>query len=242
MNQYTPIVGRRTDYVEALRAQPGRVADAGLLEDDLQELVTHGRAAKEADIEQKAQQAEAKVLRNERAVDAESLDQDEARLRVRLPMVVGDLVKNPATRRQGQWLAVLTFARYRFRSLAAITEEQPGADTPALVTRVERVEKEDAESRFGGLGAFCQVISQPGREAIIERFAARGLDAAWITRVGEDAMLVAKRGRNTLQAAEATAREAAETKAFNLKWNACRQALRDACQGDGELERLWARC
>ena len=243
MNQYTLLVSHRTLYVEALVKQPARFEEAGLEETDLRELITEGLAARAADQDQRAQLAMGQVMRSERRVEAEVLDQDEHKLRIRLPMVVASLLKSPdkAIVRQGRWLGALSVDRYRFRHLKPI-EDPEGAPDAALVERVKRVVREDAESRFSGLAAFCDAITQPERGVIIERFAARGLDAAWFASVAADAHAAAALGRNVTRAAEATAREAEAVGRFKEKWSECRLALREAAEGDAELEHLWAKC
>lgn len=246
MNEYSTVIKNRTEYVEALIARPEHLAraDVGLLPNELQDLVKQGQAAKAADADQKVQMAEQRALVGERAVDAEAVDADEERLRLRLPMVVDALLasEDRATQRAGRFLGVLTFARYHFRELRDVEEESPSEETAAVVKRVQRVKKGDAESRFGGLAGFCDALLQPGREVILEQLAARGVTQAWIERVAADARVLERLGRNTLRAAEATAREEAAVAAFNKRWRSCRQALRKAAAGDVELMALWAKC
>ena len=243
MNHYTPQVAHRMAFVEGLLKQPARFAEVGLEEADLQELRNEGAAARAADLDQRAQLAEALVRRTERRVDAEVLDKDERKLRIRLPMVVGGLLKSPdkVIARQGRWLRALSVVRYRYRNMQPV-EDTDGAPDAALVERVKRVVREDAESRFSGLAAFCEAITQPERALILERFAARGLDAAWFARVAADAHFIATLGRNVSRAAEATARESDAVGRFKEKWSECRLALREAAEGDAELEHLWAKC
>jgi hypothetical protein len=223
-------------------------AKAGLTKADLDLLVDKGAAAAQADAGQQEQLAASSALRTGRKLENQALFARDDALRDRLPAVIGDLGHQGQTQ-LATWLGRLSFARYRFRDLAPESTPAapappgaPPADPDDDVRRVTRVEREDAPTRAAALGAFCRALLKQGREPIVSAFEARSVTRAQIESIASDAETVAETGRNVMQAAEATSREAAAVGAQRRKWQQVRRMVRKAVKGVPELEKKYAEC
>jgi FtsZ-binding cell division protein ZapB len=76
----------------------------------------------------------------------------------------------------------------------------------------------------------------------VSAFEARSVTRAEIESLASDAETVAETGRNVMQAAEATSREAAAVGAQRRKWQQVRRMVRKAVKGVPELEKKYAEC
>jgi hypothetical protein len=239
---YTPRVGARAELAAMIKARYLQDAKAaGLTEGDLDVLVKEGEAARLADREQHEEMATIAVERSARAASSQDCFEREQQLRARLLAVIEDL--RTSSPEQSAWLSRISFARYRLRELA------PAPDAPALppteeaeVKRLERIERADIPTRLDGIAAFCAALTKPGREIILEAFATRALDAAWIAKLGADADALARSGKNSLLAADATARESAAVLAQRTKWASVQRMIRNVAQKHPDLARLLSAC
>lgn len=259
MAEWTERVGARTKLALMLKGKLPRAVAAGLVEEDLDEIIQQGKAAEEADQDQRAQLAQLQVSRRERSVNATTLKEDEDALRDRLLPVVGDL-NRMGEAQQALWLSTVSYKRYRVRELApadpggaAAAEEESGeadreddeaTDAPgaAEAPKRVRVERLDAPSRFRGTAGFCRGLLAPERAVIVARLAARGFSRDKVESLGQDAKALADQGSNLLQAAEATARESKAVEAQQARWSECRRMIKKACIGDAELAVQFAKC
>jgi hypothetical protein len=259
MDQWTPRVTARAELAELLLGPHlARAEAAGLSAGELGRLRELGRTAIEANRLQQEQLAEAAVQRTERALSLQDLFAREDALRDRLTAVAGDLTDSglPTERALGQWLTDLSFARYRMRmaqprpsaeARAAAAGEAGGAAgddgaAPSELRSVVRVERADAVTRLNGLGAFCAALLRPGRERLVELFAARGLSADALLALQTDAQALADLGRNVRLPVDATAAEAEAAGAQRMLWTRLRRMLRKASLGVPELQRKLAEC
>jgi hypothetical protein len=245
MDQWTPRVTARRQLAEHLLAHPDRMRAANLLESDLTTIIEQGRRAEEADAEQNEQLAELTVSRSSSARQRKSLFKRESNLRDIVPAVVYDL--QAAHPLHAEWLARLSFARFRLRELRR-SAETPAAD-PAAVSGEEeelrsvlKVEREDQVTRARNLGRYCRALLREGREDIVAAFEGRNLARAAIEAMAADAEAIVEEGKNVLQASEATKREAEAAGAQKLAWNAVKRLFRRAVKGDEVLERKLAEC
>lgn len=239
-DQYTPRIGKRGELAKYVRENHLEEAKAiGLTEDDLTHLTAQSDAAREADRQQRTQLAEIEAERSERSLLAQDIFEREEQMRDRLIPIVHTLVQTQP--QQGRWLKSLTFARYRMREIAVPEEEL--ANNPEA-KKVIRVEREDIPTRLANLANFCTSILEPGREPIIEAFAARALPREEIEALAIEADALAKRGRNVMKAAEATAREAVAVKAVREHWALTRRMFRRLVKvvNDPELTAMLAEC
>lgn len=244
MSMWTPRVTARAELAEVLSTRfLERATAAGITKGELEAVAKNGRAAEQADRLQKEQLAAGAAGRaNQKDVTRALFDREEA-LRDRLPAVAGELSEgSPADREQGAWLSKLSFARYRFRELHAATSTPADEAAAAEVKAVERVERYDAATHLNGLEAFCQALLKPGREAIVDKLAARGLPRATLESLATDARAVIELGRNVKRSAEATATESEAAHAQLVVWRRIRRMVRKAVNGVPELEGRFAGC
>lgn len=240
---YTPRVGARAELAEMiLNGHLERAKEEGLTEDDLNTLITTGREAQQADLEQRMELADMHSSRTERSLKAEDIFAREEKLRNRMLAVIGDLQKSEP--RLARWLSVLSFARFRFRELAGEArgaEQEGGEELTEEIKKVERVERQDIPTRLEGLANFCTALCQPGREPVVEAFAARGYSRELIEQLGDDARELARLGRNRMVAAAATEREAAAVRAQSERWSQVRRMIRAVALGPGAPPELKAK-
>jgi hypothetical protein len=240
MPNWTPRVAAQKDLAVALLAKLERARAAGLREEDLRVLADQGAIAEAADRQQVEELTTHRVPMGARREQLGELAEEERRLRDVVTAVVDDLeATEPAL---AQFLARLSFARFRVRELkdagAAATDD--GAGENAEVRSVTLVEREDRLSRTMALGRFCHALLQPGREAIVAAFDARGMtDLAGLAARAE---ALAAEGPNVMRAAASTAREAAAVAAQTKKWKAVRRLVRRAVEGDPDLQPKLALC
>lgn len=212
---YTPRIGARSELAAMIKSNQLELAKfIGLTEYDLDQIITHGEAAREADRQQQVQLADLQAERTSRSLMAADIFEREEGMRDRLAAVIDALKTTHPT--LADFLAALSFSRYRFRVLPVSAETL--ADDPEI-KKVERVEREDHITRLTALSQFCTSLLEPGREPIIEALAARALPREAIETLGADAEALAKKGRNLPSAAEATAREAAAVTAQRRHWS-----------------------
>lgn len=236
MSHYTPRVGARAELAKALKTKLSRATAVGIKESDLDIIAVEGDKAREADREQNAQLAESQVSVTERSEREASILERGLHLRDMLPAVIYSLEAAGHTT-DAKYLGALTFARFRLRD---VPPPDPSlADDPA-VKKVQRVEREDKQTRLAGLANFVATILT--RPNIVAEYASRGIDQPWLESLRAEAEAAARAGRNRLLASEATAREAEAVRKQKAVWNANRRLIRRAVQGDPELERLFAEC
>jgi hypothetical protein len=240
-DQWTPTITARRELAELLLLQPDKYLAAGILESDLQTIIREGRLAEAADAEQKEQLAEGAAIRAGRKSEIDALLVKEQLLRSVAIAVVHDLL--PGHPAQARFLRSLSFARFRVRELAQPAgDPDASADDTAEVKAVEWVEREDQMTRARNLGRYCQALLRPGREVVRDQFAARKIDTAMLEQITRDAAAFADAGRNTIKAAEATAREATAVAAQKATWRAVRRLVRVAVRGDRALEAKYTEC
>jgi hypothetical protein len=102
--------------------------------------------------------------------------------------------------------------------------------------------RSDAPTRLLGLAAFCDALLAPERELIVAALAKRGSSNEQLSALRDEARALGERGRNVRRASAATEREAQAAETQSKKWRAVRRLLRRAVEGDGELQKQWARC
>lgn len=252
IGHYTSRVGNRAALAQLLKDK--YLADAtntGLSAADLDVIITQGTIARDADREQHEQLAANSAARADHAASARGVFEREEELRARLPAIPGDL--GAANQALADWLSHLTFARYRFRDVAApparpaapASPAAPGAPTAADVEeakKVERVLRADMPTRLDGLAAFCAALLKPGREPIVAALAARGFDQAKLAALGADAEAAAKHGLNKLPAAEATARESDAVVAQRAKWSAVVRMIKAVARKHPDVASKLADC
>lgn len=245
MDQWTTKVTARRQVGEGLLEQPERLRRAKLLAREVQVVVDEGRKAEIADAEQKEQLAEGDVARSARSSTTKTLLARETELRNVMAAVVDDMLdENQAL---ADWLARLSFARFRIRELASKTrsgEPKEGEPTPEdqEIREVERVKLENHGARALGLGRFCRAILKPGRELVVDKLAEREITRVELEQLAADAEAVSEAGRNIRRAAEATARESTAVAAQRRKWAAIRRLVAVAVRGDAALEAKFAEC
>lgn len=244
MDIWTPRVTARAELAETLAARfRARATDAGVLAEELEALAKHGRAAEQAERQQKEQLAANATARASQKELTQGVFAREDALRDRLPAVVASLKASAATRDLGDWIGRLSFARYRFHEIAPAAAERPAEGAAdAELRSVERVERRDATTQLNGLEAFCQALLRPGREPVVDKLAARGLPRAAIESLAADARKLIDLGPNVPRPAEATASETEAVRAQKAVWKSCRRMLRKAVHGVPELESVFARC
>lgn len=242
--RYTQRVGARADLAEMIKRDHLTIAiEEGLTEGDLDTLIMHGRAARTADREQKEELQDGTDERSGRSLKAEEIFEREERLRNRLLATAAEVSKTDP--RLGKWLSGISFARYRLRELSDTSAPSTEGATPAEaaeIKKVERVEREDIPTRLEALSNFCTALLQPGREVIVERFAARGFTREMIESLGDDAEALAKQGKNRVRAAAATEREAAAARAQLECWMLVRRMVRATAARVPTLMAKYAEC
>lgn len=239
-DHYTPRIGMRAEVAAYVKANLLALAKSiGLTEADLDALIAQGEAAREADRQQRIQLAALEAERTERSLTAEDIFEREEQMRDRLLAIINELLTS--NRALGLWLKALSFSRYRMREIA-VSEEELAANPDAK--KVERVAREDIPTRLESLAKFCTSILEPGREPVVDAFAARELPREAIQALGTEAAALAKRGRNVPKPVEATEREAAAVKAVREQWAILRRLFRSLAKraNDPELKRLLAQC
>jgi hypothetical protein len=243
MDTYNDKVKARTAIAEALQSTHRTIAGAvGLLDDDLAVIVSEGQNAARADAEQKTQQAEQSADMSLIAAEVAGLLSRETALRARIPAVVLDL-EAAGQQRLALFLRRLGYERFRVKELEPPADAPaPSEDEAAALQRVVRVPREDHPTRLLGLALWIEAMRAPGREAIVEALARRGVSASDLADLGAQARLLAERGRNVRQPVPATAREAAAVAAQRTRWNAVRRLVKLAAARDSSLAALFAAC
>jgi hypothetical protein len=236
MSHYTPRVLARTELAKALKSKPERAARAGIKESELDAIAVAGDDAREADREQNVEVAESRASISDRAERETKILESGDALRNRMPAVIRTLLEG-GDEEDARFLSALSFARFRLRHLPA--PDPSLADDPR-VKKVERVEREDKHSRLAGLASFIATLLT--RDAIVAELASRGMDRDFLTALHADADAAARAGQNVQRATEATARESAAVREQGALWKSLRRMIREAVQGDPELEALYARC
>lgn len=235
---YSSKVEARAQLGEALLAKgPEWLKSKQLLARDAQDLVTHGWAAKQADIDQKVELAEQAVSRSGRSVQADDVTRREGALADVLPAIIGDLVR-AGHLDEALFLAKLSFARYRI--VVVSTPVDPNAEPTEEMKKVQRVQKSDNATRARGLAALCSVLRQ--RPLILAALTERGTDDAALQTLEEDAEAIVVQGANRLRRVDATEREAAAALAQRATWSEIRRLAKVAVQGDAFLEEIFSRC
>ena len=249
MGQYNPRIAARTALARLLRDQfMAQATAAGITQADLETIIDAGTNAALADAQQHEQIAVASAERSKRKAQKDAVFQKEDALRNRLPAVIED-VRVGGEPNLALWLEHLSFARYRFREFAPeepTTPAAPAEPTPTTededIRRVTRVRREDVPTRARALSALCHALLKPGREPIITAFEARGMPAAEIESLAQQAEAVADAGRNLMPGVEATDREAEAVANQKRKWIQIRRMVRSAIVGVPDLEAKYAEC
>jgi len=240
--QWTEKVDARTRLATELKTRAETTPLVRLKMRDLDALIAHGLAARQADREQQAQLAEASVLHRGRAAEARAVAAHDRTLRDVIPAVVADL--NEARQSAAsQLLQRVSFARFRLRGLEPADDAPPPTAEEADALRgIERVERKDSASIARSVSGFCGFLLEPGREVLADAFAARDLPRAELEAMAADADALLALGRNRLQAAEATQREHDAVAAQQRVWTAVRRLVRAAVADDPRLSQLFAAC
>lgn len=244
-DRYTKKVGARTETVKELRKEKhaDRIKKAGLLDPDLAPIQTHGEDAARYDRLQREQIAAQAADNKELFATRDRVAGEMENVRNRLPAIIGMLDDAEATRKLAAWLAGLSFSKLR---LKVSTREVPEgeAEAPKTETVKEMVERRDWPSWAEANKNFIDAVTEPGREAIVDAFAERGMPRDRLVRISTDcARLTATlggTGRN--KAVEATALEADAVAAQKVAWNRCKRMIRQCVEGDADLEHLFNRC
>ncbi len=243
ITSYGRRVHARTTLAETLGEArcAARATQAGLLPADLRRIVEFGRAAETADREQQEKLAERTHERQQLRDLRDHVDELVGALRNRTPAVVLDLATNPETQPLARFLDNLGFDRFRVRTLPA----EPAADgaAPAAPVRVQ-VAREDRLTQAQAAEQFATALSTPERAPIVEAYARRGFSRDTLQTLAAEAgrLAGAYTGATHGLPIEATAREAAAVAAQKQLWTACRRMIRQAVQGEPELEALYAAC
>lgn len=234
---YSQKVAARTELAKGLEKM-GRewLLSKKLKLAEIQELVRLGVAAWQADLDQTEQRADQAVGRSGRSVDAAEIAAHDKELADVLLAVIRDLVKS-GNHDDALFLAKVSYARYRFRSVAMPVD--PDAPPTEETKKVERVEKNDNATRAERLAAFCSMLRR--RPAILAALTERGYDDATLEKIEEDAEAVAVHGANPLRKVEATEREAAAVREQDALWQAVRRLVKRSVVGNTELEELYAK-
>jgi len=240
---YMPKNKARADVAVALRERHlERAKDAGLTDKDLEILVTHGRNAQAADIDQKKQLAEGSTGITLTAEQIEAVFAGEAKVRVRVPGVIADLREADAER-PALFLERLSVERFALREIKIAPDAAPATPTEATaLKKVQRVAREDNAARLEGVANYLDIILAPDYEPIVAAFSARRLPREWLAKLAADARSTFDLGKNVRRALEATAREDEAVAAQNQRWAAVRRLVKDAVVGVPELEALYAAC
>ncbi len=243
MDTYNDKVKGRTAIGEALQTTHRAVAaEVGLLDEDLDVIVTQGRTAAQADADQKMQQAEQSADISLKAADIADVLERETALRARVPAVVGDL-ERAGLARLALALRRVSYERFRVQELQPPSDAPPPTDEEAAeLKRLARVPREDHATRLDGLARWIDAVRAPGREPIVEALARRGISADALAALGTDARTLSTQGRNVRQTLDATAREAAAVESQRTRWNAVRRLVRLAARRDPALAALLAAC
>lgn len=243
MDTYNDKVKGRTAIGEALQTTyRARAAEVGLLDEDLDVIVTQGRIAAQADAEQQMQQAEQSADISLKAADIADALERETALRARVPAVVHDL-EAAGLARLALVLRRVSFERFRVQELKPPADAPPPTEEEAAeLKRLARVAREDHVTRLNGLAQWIEAMRAPGREAIVEALARRGLSADALTALETDARTLARQGRNVRQRLASTTREAAAVEAQRTRWNAVRRLVRLAARREPALAALLAAC
>jgi hypothetical protein len=245
MSQFTPRVSARTNLARLILEKYVHVVPTvGLTKADLEVVVEHGELAAKADAEQQEQLAAAQVQRSIQKDLKNVVFSREDAMRNRLPAIIAGLAESsdPETKRLSFWLDRLSFARYRFRTLPSDSTEPATPAEQEEERKVKRVQREDISSRASALASFSRALTKPGREAIVTAFEARGLTRDDLNSLAVDADTVAEIGRNLLQAAEATQREADAVNAQKAKWIQIRRMVRALGEQVPEVRQRLCEC
>ena len=240
--RWTEKVDARTRLAAELKARAETRPLSGLKMRDLDALIAHGTAARQADRAQQGQLADASALRSSRASGAQDLATHERRLRDVIPAVLADLVA-AGHAQQALTLQRVSFAQFRLRGIELPNDATPPTEEEAeTLRRFERVERKDSVSRARAVEDYCAFLLEPGREVLAAAFAERDVSRADLEATIATAQGLIALGRNTQQAAEATQREHDAVVAQQQVWNAVRRLVRAAVLDDPHLSQLYAAC
>lgn len=243
MDMFNSKVRARTVLAERLQTTHATLArQTGILPEDLDVIVREGRAAAEADAEQRAQEAEESSTISLRAGALASLREREAELRARIPAVVADLERG-GDADLALFLRRLGFERFQLREIrpeAGVPVPSP-AESEA-VRRVTRVAREDDITRLDALVKWIEAVLEPGREPIVRAMSLRGCTAETLGSLAEDARAAVAAGPNQRRVLEATEREKDAVIAQRTRWSSIRKLVRLAAKRDREIATLLADC
>jgi hypothetical protein len=176
-NQFNLRVTARAALAKTLRLpkHAARAAAVGLVDGELEEIEEMGLLAEQYDREQHVALAEQQNELAGSAVKWQHFFSEQDALRDRLPAVIRELGKTPATASQATWLENLSFERFRLRSSSLPESAQaPGssaesAPEPAKPVRT-RVVREDRFSAAQGLAHFTRALLEEERAPIVSAF------------------------------------------------------------------------
>ncbi len=236
MSNYTTRVGARAELAKALKTKLERAQQAGLTEDDLDEIAKAGDDAREADREQTIELTASETERTDRGASTDAIIERGDALRTRVPAAIRSLTKN-GQGSDANFLAALSVARFRLRGLP---EVDPALAADPNVKKVERVEREDKINVLEGLAKLAAILVT--REHIVAELGRRGFDKDALTKLSSDADSAARAGKNLKRAAAATEREREAVERQKEAWNVSWRMIRKAVQGDEHLEKLYSQC
>jgi hypothetical protein len=243
MDTFNDKVSARTALAERLQSTHGTLArEVGILPEDLDVIVREGRAAADADAEQRAQEAEQSTTISIRAAALATLRTRETELRARIPAVVADLERG-GDPDLALFLRRLSFERFQLREVRPEAEAPaPSPEESEVLRRVTRVVREDDLTRLAGLVKWVEAVLESGREPIVRALANRGLSAEALRALADDARAAVAEGPNLRRALEATEREKDAVLAQRARWNSIRKLVRLAAKRDREIATLLAAC
>ncbi len=238
---WTPKTEARGQLAARLKTRATTAPIPGLKLRDLDALIAHGTTARDADREQQAELARARVARSTRAEDASKLRAFDRSLREVAPAVVTDLEAEGHTE-DAALLRRVSFARFRQRELQPPGGSEAPADEDPLLRAVTLVARDDNASFARGLASYCDFLLRPGHERLADAFAERDVARSALADAQRQAEALSAVGSNQLAASSATQREHDAVAAQQQVWSAVRRLVRRAVEGDPELSQLYARC
>jgi hypothetical protein len=237
-NTFTKHVRSRTLLAKELKKpeHAERIAKAGLVERDLTAIEASGEDAERYDREQHTDLADQRGALVQARARRLKIAAEEEGVRNRIPAVIEDLAADPATSSLGVWLDNVGFERFRLRTTS---KTEVGVEEKST----ERVVRTDQTSRAQELLHFTRALLEPARAPVVDAFAARGFGRERLAQLASDAeAMAASASTEKLARPDATDLESQAVIRQKKQWDSCRRMLREAVEGNPELERLFAAC
>ena len=227
------------------------ITNVGLRDADLAEIRENGELAENYD---RKQHDDLGTQRQTIAVAAEEgrkFEEEHEHVRNRISAVIADI--KPTDPSLAGWLSKVAFENMRLVVREpAVQPGTPPTDPNAPVAPPaapakpvkEMVERRDRYARALAAAQFSAALLEPERKVVVRAMAQRGFPEKRLQAFHALAQSLTDRldGTESLPASDFTRLEAEAVTAQKLRWDACRRMIRQAVQGDAELERLWAAC